>query len=52
MEKSFMHDTTFQTKIVLCAEKIGNRAAGRKCAVNEACIGCISWPSQKESEIG
>jgi hypothetical protein len=29
MEKRFTYDAAFKRKVILCAEKIGNRAAGR-----------------------
>jgi hypothetical protein len=38
MEKSFIYDATFKRKIILYADKIGERAAGRKYTVNEAYI--------------
>jgi hypothetical protein len=38
MEKHFVYDATFKRKVILCSEKIGNRAAGRKYTVSEACV--------------
>jgi hypothetical protein len=38
MEKSFTYDATFKRKIILCVEKTGNRAAGRKYSVSEKCV--------------
>jgi hypothetical protein len=38
MEKRFTYDAAFKRKIILCVEKIGNRAAGRKYTVSEACV--------------
>jgi hypothetical protein len=36
MEKHFTCDAAFKTQVILCAEKIGNRAGGRKYTVREA----------------
>jgi hypothetical protein len=38
MEEHFKYDAAFKRKIILCAENIGNRAAGRKYTVSEACV--------------
>jgi hypothetical protein len=38
MEERFTYDAAFKRKVILCAEKIGNPAAGRKYAVSEACV--------------
>jgi hypothetical protein len=36
MEKHVTYDVTFKRKVILCTEKIGNHATGRKCTVSEA----------------
>jgi hypothetical protein len=38
MEKRFTYDTALKRRVILCAEKIGNRAADRKYTLIEACI--------------
>jgi hypothetical protein len=38
MENSFKYDATFKIRVILSAEKIGNRAAGRKYTVSEECV--------------
>jgi hypothetical protein len=45
MEKHFTYDSAFKRKVILCAEKTGNRAACRKYAVSEKCI--HHWRSMK-----
>jgi hypothetical protein len=45
MEKHFTYDATFTSKSILCAEKTGNRATGRKFTVSEACV--CHWQSTK-----
>jgi hypothetical protein len=45
MEKGFTYDAAFNRKVILCAEEIVNRAAGRKYTVNEARI--HHWQSIK-----
>jgi hypothetical protein len=45
MEKHFAYDTTFKRKVILCTEKVGNCAAGRKYTVSEACV--RHWRSMK-----
>jgi hypothetical protein len=35
MEKHFTH-AAFKRKVILCTEKVGDRAAGREYTVNEA----------------
>jgi hypothetical protein len=44
MEKHFTY-AAFKRKVILCTEKIGNRAAGRKHTVSEA--GVRHWQSIK-----
>jgi hypothetical protein len=56
MEKHFTYDATLKTKVILCAEKIGNLTAGRKYTVSEACE-FLQWMhfvaiSPTKSEIG
>jgi hypothetical protein len=36
MEMHFTYDTAIKRKVILCAEKVCNWAAGRKCTVSEA----------------
>jgi hypothetical protein len=43
MEKCLTYDAAFKRKVVLCAEKKGNYAAGRECTVSEACV--CHWQS-------
>jgi hypothetical protein len=38
MEKYFTYDAAFRRKVILCAEKMGNCAAGRTYTVSEACV--------------
>jgi hypothetical protein len=45
MEDHFTYYASFKRKIILCAEKTGNRAAGRKYIVSEACV--RHWQSIK-----
>jgi hypothetical protein len=45
MEKRFTHDAAFKRKVILCTEKLGNCAAGRKYTVSEECV--CHWQSIK-----
>jgi hypothetical protein len=45
MQRRFTYDAAFKRKVILCAEKIGNRAVGRKYTVSEACV--HHWQSIK-----
>jgi hypothetical protein len=47
MEKHFTYDASFKRKVILCTEKIGNRAAGRKYTVSEA--HAHHWQSKKQN---
>jgi hypothetical protein len=38
MEKHITYDATFKRRVILCTEKIGNGAGGRKYTVSEACV--------------
>jgi hypothetical protein len=38
MEKHFTYDAALKINIILCTEKMGNHAAGRKYIVSEACV--------------
>jgi hypothetical protein len=38
MEEHFACYGAFRRKVILCSEKIGNYAAGRKYTVREACV--------------
>jgi hypothetical protein len=38
MEKCFTCDAALKRKVILCAEEIGNPAAGRQYTVIEACV--------------
>jgi hypothetical protein len=38
MEKRFTYDAAFKRKVILCAEEIGNHAAGRKYTVRHVYV--------------
>jgi hypothetical protein len=43
MEKRFTYDAAFKRKVIMCAEKIGSRAAGGKYTVSEARVLVRHW---------
>jgi hypothetical protein len=45
VEKRFTYAAAFGREVILCAEKIGNRSAGGKYTVSEACV--RHWRSMK-----
>lgn len=45
MEKRFTYDAEFKRKVILCAENIGNRAAGKQFSINE--VNVRRWRKMK-----